>query len=132
MTALTIIAAAGASYAFGAVWYIALSGPWMRASGVAVGADGKPANAGSLWPFLISGAANLIVAAFMTYAFPLGGVDTPAAGALAGFGIGLFLIAPWLAQNYGFAGRPATLFWIDGAYAVAGPTLMGFIIALMQ
>ena len=45
MEIFNVLAAAAASFFFGALWYMVLSGPWMAASGVAQGADGKPLNA---------------------------------------------------------------------------------------
>ncbi|MDA8750197.1 hypothetical protein N9M77_01415 [Planktomarina temperata] len=42
MEIFNVLAAAAASFFFGALWYMVLSGPWMAASGVAQGADGKP------------------------------------------------------------------------------------------
>ena len=41
---VSVIVAAIANFAFGAVWYLALAKPWMAASGVALGEDGQPAN----------------------------------------------------------------------------------------
>jgi hypothetical protein len=49
---------------------------------------------------------------------------------VAGAGIGAFLVMPWVAMNYAFAGRPAALTVIDGANAVAGCAIMGLILTL--
>ncbi|MEO0390696.1 MAG: DUF1761 domain-containing protein [Pseudomonadota bacterium] len=130
MEFLAVFAAAAATFAFGAVWYISLSGPWMEASGVEVGPDGKPANDSDPIPYVISLVASLLVAGMMRHVFALSGIDTVAEGAISGLGIGLFLAVPWLVTNYGFAGRPFRLMLIDGGYATIGSTLMGTILTL--
>lgn len=128
METLNVLAAAVAGFAVGAVWYITLSRPWIAASGVKVGADGQPA--GRATPFIVSFAVMLVVAGFMRHIFAGSGIATPGGGALAGFGIGAFLIAPWTAMNYAYAGRPAMLSLIDGGYAVLGCTAIGLVLTL--
>ena len=73
---LSILLAALASFALGAAWYMMLAQPWMAASGVAMGADGKPRNSDAPLPYLVSFVAMLIVAATMRYGFGLAGIDS--------------------------------------------------------
>jgi hypothetical protein len=129
MEFLNVIAAAAGAFAFGAVWYIALSKPWIAASGVATDAQGNPANAGPM-PFVVGIVAMIVVAGMMRHIFAGAGIATLGAGVLAGAGIGAFFVLPWVAMNYAFAQRPAALTVIDGVNAVAGCAIMGLILTL--
>jgi hypothetical protein len=129
MEFLNVIAAAAGAFAFGAVWYIALSKPWIAASGVATDAQGNPANAGPM-PFVVGIVAMIVVAGMMRHIFAGAGIATLGAGVLAGAGIGAFFVLPWVAMNYAFAGRPMALTVIDGVNAVAGCAIMGLILVL--
>ena len=51
-------------------------------------------------------------------------------GAIAGFGIGAFLITPWVAMNYAFGLRKPSLTLIDGVNSVVGCTIMGAVLNL--
>ncbi len=126
MTILSIILAALASYALGAVWYMSLAKPWMAASGVPVGDDGKPVNSSSPVPYLISLVAMLIVATMMRYGFGVAGVE----GVVGGIAIGAFFITPWIALNNGYSTRPMSLTVIDGGYAILGCGVMGLVLTL--
>lgn len=130
MEFVSVIAAAIANFAFGAVWYMALAKPWMAASGVAVGEDGQPANKADPLPYITSFIAAILVAGMMRHVFSLSGIDTLSEGVLSGFGVGLFLVTPWIATFYGFGGKPRTLTLIDGGYATIGCTVIGAILTL--
>lgn len=131
MGILSVLAAALASYAFGAIWYMMQAKPWMAASGIEVGEDGRPANSKDPKPYIISLVSAIIVAGMMRHTFALSGIDTVGMGFLSGLGIGLFLVAPWIATNYGFSDRPRALTLIDGGYAVIGCTIMGTVLTLL-
>ena len=127
---LIVILAAVAAFAFVAVWYNVMSKPWIKAAGIPVGANGKPMGNGSVMPFVVGFAAMLLVAGMMRHIFMMSELDTLMEGIMGGFGIGAFLITPWMAMNYGFASRPAALSVLDGVNAVVGCTLMGVVFAL--
>ncbi len=130
MEVLGVIAAAAAGYAFGAVWYMVLAKPWMEASGVAVGDNGKPANASNPVPYILAFGAAILVAGMMRHIFALSGIDSFDKGLIAGLGIGLFLASPWLLTCYGFSGRPFRLVLIDGGYATFGSAIIGAVLSL--
>lgn len=130
MQILPILAAGLAGWAFGAIWYSIFAKPWIAASGVATDANGKPANQKSPLPYVISILSAMIVAATMHYAFDMLGIETVTKGFTSGLGIGACFAAPWLATNYGFAGRPFRLTVIDGGYATFGSAVIGAVIAL--
>lgn len=130
MEYLSVLVAGIAAYAFGAVWYMALSKPWMEAAGVEAGEDGRPKNDAGAKTYIMALIGAIVVAGMMRHVFVLAGIDTADKGLVSGFGLGLFIVLPWIATNYGFAGRPGKLVLIDGAYAVIGCTIIGLILTL--
>ena len=131
MSFLSVILAAVANFAFGAIWYMSLAKPWMAASGVEEGKDGQPANNADPIPYITSFVAAVLVAGMIRHVFALSAIDSFGKGALAGFGIGLFLVTPWIATFYGFGGKPRNLLLIDGGYATIGCTVMGAVLMLL-
>ena len=117
MEIFNVLAAASASFVFGVVWYMVLSDPWMTASGVARDADGKPLNSSNPRPYILSAISAIVVAGMMRHVLAASGVTSIPSGAIAGFGIGAFLIVPWMMMNNEFAGKPFQLTVIDGGYA---------------
>lgn len=130
MEILSVIVAAIVGFAYGALHYMALARPWMKAAGVQVDETGRPAGGRSPLPFVLSVIAMLVVAGFMRHIFAMSGIDTAGKGLLSGLGIGLFFITPWTMINNAYPGRPFMLTVIDGAYATIGCGLMGLVLAL--
>ena len=133
MEYVTVLAAALASYVFGAIWYMVLAKPWMAATGISEDQiktpDGKMK--GGPMPFIISLVSAILVAGMMRHIFNLAGITTIDKGFVSGLGLGLFIVAPWIATNYGFAMRSRNLLLIDGGYAVIGCTIMGVILTVL-
>lgn len=127
---LAVIAAGVAAFVWGAIWYTVMAKPWMAVSGVEVDETGQPANRTNPVPYITSLVAAILVAGMMRHVFVLSGVDTVGEGLVSGLGIGLFMSVPWLATNYGFAGRPFRLTLIDGAYAAIGSAVIGTVLTL--
>lgn len=126
MEFLNVISAAVAAFAFGAVWYIAMSKPWMAASGITE----EQQKAGGPMPFVVGLVAMVLVAGMMRHLLGTSGVTGVGAGAVAGFGIGAFLITPWVAMNYAFGMRKPALTVIDGVNSIVGCTIMGAVLNL--
>lgn len=130
MEILNVLAAAIGAFAFGAVWYMSMSKPWIAASGVPVDDAGRPQGNGSMMPFVVGFLAMILVAGMMRHVFAMAGIEGIGKGLLSGLGIGAFLITPWVTMNYAFAMRkPALAFW-DGVNAVVGCGVMGLILNL--
>lgn len=127
---LSVIVAAIGCFAAGAAWYMTFGKPWMKAAGIPIGLDGKPKGGGSPMPFVISFVAALLMAGLMRHVFAMAGIDGAAKGLVAGLGVGLFILAPWVAMNYAYAMRPKALTVIDGGYAIVGPAVIGLILGL--
>ena len=125
-----VIAAGVAAFVFGAIWYTVLAKPWLAVSGVEVDETGQPANRANPIPYITSIVGAIIVAGMMRHVFVLSGIDTVGEGLVSGLGIGLFMSVPWLATNYGFAGRPFRLTMIDGGYAAIGSAVIGTVLTL--
>jgi hypothetical protein len=121
---LNVVAAALAAFAFGAVWYISMSRPWMAASGVTA----EQQKTGGPLPYVIGLVAMVLVAGMMRHLLVTSGVTTIGGGAVAGFGVGAFLITPWVAMNYGFAMRKPALTLIDAVNSIVGCTIMGAVL----
>ena len=129
MGLLSVIAATVGAYALGAVYYMALSRRWLAATGLPLGPDGRPVG-GTMWPMAIGFVCTLMVVGMMRHVFVMSALDTPAEGLMGGFGIGAFLVTPWLVMCYAYSMRSRALMIIDGAYAVIGATVAGLILTL--
>jgi hypothetical protein len=127
---LSVLLAALAGFIFGAVWYSVLSKPWVAASGIRMGPDGKPENYGPT-PFILSGFAMILVAGMMRHTFVLSGIDRWDEGLISGLGIGLFFISPWIMINNAYGQRPFRLTLIDGGYATFGCAIIGLVLTLI-
>ena len=130
MGILSVLVAAAAAWLFGAAYYMKLSKQWIAATGMAVDENGKPVGNGSPMPFVLSALAMILVAGMMRHIFAASGVASFGAGLVAGLGIGLFFIAPWIMINNAYEGRPFKLTVINGGYAVAGCGIIGAILGL--
>lgn len=129
MSLLSVIIAAVAGFAFGAVWYMTLAKLWMEAAGIKAGPDGKPENE-SKTQYIMAAGAMLLVAGMMRHVFAASGIDTIMSGLVTGLGIGLFFISPWIMINNAYGGRPFKLTLIDGGYATFGCAIMGLVLGL--
>ena len=128
MEILNVLAATVGAYAFSAVWYTVLSKQWVTATGMPVDQNGKPMGNGSSMPFVIGFVAMLCVAGMMRHVFQMSGVNSISEGIGGGFGIGAFIITPWMVMNYSFSQRKPMLSLLDGVNSVVGCTIMGLIL----
>lgn len=129
MEYLNVIAAALGAYAFSAVWYTAMSKPWMVAAGIPMTAEGRPMGNGSPMPFVIALIAMVLVAGMMRHVFQISGIVTLGGGLVAGLGVGAFFITPWVTMNYAFGMRKMSLAVLDGVNAIVGCSIMGVILS---
>ncbi len=130
METIGVLAAAAGSWVFGAIWYMALSKPWLEASGIECDENGKPKGGGSPTPYILSAIAMILVAGMMRHVFAQAEIDTLIKGIMAGGGLGLFVISPWIMINNAYGMRPFKLTLIDGGYATIGCTIMGLVLTL--
>lgn len=130
MEVVNVLVAAAGSWLFGAVWYMALSKPWLEASGIECDENGRPKNGGSPLPFILSAICMVLVAGLMRHVMAMSGLTTVWQGLMVGFGVGAFFIAPWTMINNAYGMRPFKLTIIDGGYAIIGCSIIGVILAL--
>ncbi|WP_371170196.1 DUF1761 domain-containing protein [Aliiroseovarius sp. 2305UL8-7] len=126
---LQVLIAAVAGYAFGAVWYMALAKPWVKATGIEVDDNGRPTNNSPI-PFIVAFISAIVVAGMMRHMFSMAGIDTVGKGFVTGLGLGLFVVVPWMVNNIMFGDRDKNLIWIDGGYAAGGCAVIGLVLAL--
>ncbi|HVT56196.1 MAG TPA: DUF1761 domain-containing protein [Xanthobacteraceae bacterium] len=128
MNYLAIVAAAIAAYVFSAIYYTALSTPWMKAAELKKGR--KPA---APWlPFVIAAVADLVMAWVLAGTIGHLGIGqvTFKNGVISGAFIWFGFVLTTIAVNYGFAGRKPLLTVIDAAHWLCVLLLMGAIIGL--
>ena len=127
MQFVAILVAAIGGFAVGAAWYMTLAKPWMAAVGKTeeeIKASKDPT------PFIIAGLGALTAAAVMYHLFARAGINGIFSGLTWGIAIGALIVAPWVILHYAFAGRPKSLWWIDGGHTIAAFAVMGLILGL--
>lgn len=123
---LNVIVAGAAGWIFGAVWYGAMSKPWMAAAGLTE----EQVRDGPKSVYAISFVMALLVAGMMRHIFAFAAMDSLWDGIVNGFGLGAFIALPWLVNNVLFGMRDRALIWIDGIYVVGGCTIIGAVLIL--
>lgn len=126
---LAVLAAAAASFVFGAIYYTALAKPWMAA----VGKTEEEVKAGAGPALYIVTAVAQLVMAFMLAGVMghLGSVTMGVTGGLTtAFFVWLGFVATTLAVNHGFQGARRSLTVIDGGHWLGGLLIQGTVIGL--
>lgn len=123
---ISVIAAAVASYAFGAAWYMGLSKQWLAA----IGKTKEDAEGGSMLPLVISFAAQLVMAYVLAGLIGhLGeGNVTARNGIISGAFVWFGFVATTLATNHAFEGARPSLTLIDGGHWLGVLLIQGAII----
>lgn len=127
---INVLVAAVVVFAAGAVWYMKLAEPWMEAANIKRNADGQPEGGQNPGLYAYTFVMQLMVAGMMRHVFELAVIDSPVKGLVAGVGVGLFFISPWIAINNAYGQRPVKLTVIDGGYATLACALMGLVLTL--
>ena len=130
MDFLAVFVTAAVGFAIGALWYGVFSRRWVAASGVPTNEHGAPRDGANPVTYAFAYLCILLVAGMMRHMFAMSPIDTVNLGVMGGLGIGLFLIAPWIALNILFSQRPKILILIDGGYAAVACAIMGGVLML--
>lgn len=128
MDYIIVVGAGLLGYVFGAIWYGALGRIWQGAVGLSA-EDVKPANSKGAYVWAL--VANVFIAGMMRHVFAASGVYGMGAGAISGFGLGLFIAGSYLALNYAFAKRPMALRFIDIGHAAGSSAVIGGFLGAM-
>ena len=123
-----VLIAGFAGYVFGAVWYGLLGEKWRQATGLSE-EDVKPSN--NVKAYVFGVIANILVAGMIRHIFVSSGVEGPLNAAVSGFGLGAFIAGSYLALNYAFARRPASLSAIDIGHAAGSATVIAVTLDLL-
>lgn len=119
--------AAIAALAAASAWYMALAKRWVAATGKS---EAELRRAGAALAMAIAFVGYLLVAAMLRHILASSGVTGFFACLVSGFGVGLFIAAPFILTNYAFAMRPRALWWIDAGHAVLACTAIGAVLGL--
>jgi hypothetical protein len=120
-----VAVAAIAGYALGAVWYMALSKPWMAAQGVT--AEKLHANRSPV-PFVVAFAANVVMAFMLAGVVGHLGPVTLRNAVISALFLWFGFVLTTIATNYGFSRRPFKLLVIDSGYWLLVLVLQGAVI----
>lgn len=127
---VAIVVAAVASFAFGSIYYMALSKPWMAALGKTeeqVKTDGmKPS------VFIVTALAQLVMAWVLSGVIGHLGTDqvTVMNGLISAAFIWVGFVATTLVVNHGFQGARKSLTVIDGGHWLGVLLVQGLVIGL--
>lgn len=125
---LSAFVAAVAGYALGAIWYMSLAKPWMKAANITEdmikGESGKQ----SPLPFIIAAIANLVIAMMLYGILVHVGDLTPRRGMMSGLMIWLGFVATTMSVNYAYQMKPFRLNLIDGGYWLINLVVQGAIL----
>ena len=132
---LAVIAAAGAYFVLGAIWFGPVFGKaWVKATGL----TDEQIKSGSNVKMLGTAFLMSVVVSFGMAMFFFGfGTDpenpmTMTIGAMYGATSGLFFVLPTKAMDYVMAQRSNTLIWIESLYHIVAFTLVGIILGVWQ
>lgn len=125
-----VAAAAVVSWLVGAVWYMALSRPWLQAQGKTkeelMGPSGKPSPA----PFIISFLAELVMALVLAVFVAGLGPVTVVSGVATAFLAWIGFVATSMVVNHRFGGARPMLTVIDSGHWLAVLVAQGAVIGL--
>jgi hypothetical protein len=121
---LAVVIAALAAFGLGAVWYMVLSKPWLRA----VGKTKEEMQARGAFPFLISIIALLLMSWMLAGLMGHLAQITPRGGVMTAFFVWVGFVITTMAVNHAYGGAKPMLTLIDGLYWLAALGTMGAVI----
>ena len=124
---LAVIIAALAAFGLGAVWYMVLAKPWVRATGKTE-AELKKEGSGKALPFIICLLALLVMAWMLAGLLGHIGNITVRGGMISGAFVWTGFVITTMGVNHTFGGQKPMLTLIDGGYWLAVLILMGAVI----
>ena len=124
-----VLMAAVAAWMLGALWYSALSKPWMTAAGVSkAGIEESSGTVRGFLPFVLAFAAALVMAWVLAGIMGHLGQLSIRNGVISAAFCWLGFVITTMAVNYTFGQRRPLLLLIDGGYWLAALVVMGAVI----
>ena len=123
----SVLLAAVVAFAAASAWYMALAKRWVAATGRS---EAELRQAGAALPMAIAFVGYVLVAGMLRHILASSGVTDFFACLVSGFGVGLFIAAPFILTSYAFARQPRALWWIDAGHAVLACTAIGAVLGL--
>jgi hypothetical protein len=123
---VAVIIATSAGFGLGAVWYMVLSKPWMRAVGKTE-AD-RPRGTAQALPFAIALVALFVMALMLAGLMGHLGDITVRGGVISGFFVWLGFVITTMGVNHAFSGAKPMLTVIDGLHWLAVLVIQGAVI----
>lgn len=125
---LAVLVAAVVAWVLGAVWYPALSAPWLAAQGKTKADMPRPSGATAYLPFVLVFVAQLIMAWMLAGILGHLGTLNVKDGVISGAACWLGFVLTTTATNYAFQSRKVMLTVIDNGYWLLVLVVMGAII----
>jgi hypothetical protein len=122
---VAVVIAALAGFGLGAVWYMVLSKPWVRAVGKT---EEDLKKRGSAVPFLIAIIALLLMSWMLAGLMGHLAQVNVRGGVMTAFFVWVGFVITTMAVNHAFAGAKPMLTLIDGLYWLATLAIMGAVI----
>ncbi|HQZ13637.1 MAG TPA: DUF1761 domain-containing protein [Devosia sp.] len=124
---IAVAVATIASFALGAVWYMALSKQWLAA----IGKTRDQINSKDGTPYIWSVLVQLVMAVSLAIMIPrMFGTVSVNSGLMAGFMLWFGFIITTLIQNHRYEGAPWARTFIDGGYMLGVLLVQGIVIGL--
>lgn len=124
MQIISVFIAAAACWGVGAIYYSVLANPWLKATN----RTKEEVQNGSATPYIISLIAIIIATAMMRHIFASAGITTIGAGAIAGAGIGAFMVGAWIFINNAYEDKGFDLSLINTGYSTIGLASAGAVL----
>ncbi|MGH6735360.1 MAG: DUF1761 domain-containing protein [Methyloceanibacter sp.] len=123
-----VIIAALAAFGLGAVWYMVLSRPWMKAVGKTEAELTRDAGPSKALPFIISIIALFVMAWMLAGLMGHLGQVSVRGGLISGLFVWVGFVITTMGVNHVFAGAKPALTLIDGGYWLAVLLIQGAVI----
>lgn len=125
---LAVLVAGVAGFAFGSVWYMTLSRPWLAAVGKT---KEQLRTESSPTVFVLAAVAQLVMAYVLARVVAWHGEPTAGSGLLVGLVVWVGFVATTLVVNHGFQGARRSLTLIDGGHWLGVLLIQGLVIGLL-
>jgi hypothetical protein len=122
---LAVVIAALAGFGLGAIWYMTLAKPWLRAIGKT---EEEVKARGSAVPFAVAIIALLLMSWMLAGLMGHLAQITVRGGVMTGFFVWVGFVITTMAVNHAFGGAKPMLTLIDGLYWLATLLIMGAVI----